>query len=708
MGFRSFITSVLCAFALVSVAQNTNLPTRSVNGKECYVYKVTQSEGFYSVSQKFGVTEEIIIQYNPSARNGLKVNQVLFIPVEESTINNQLLGEVSQPTESTTFVHTVKRGETLYAISRMYSVTVNDITALNPDAGKGLQVGQRLVIPQAGGAEVGARESTQVVTTPQAETIAATTTTAAATAVSSSSLTDVETSYRFHNIASGETLYSIARNYNVSVATIIRSNPGINPVNIPVGGVIRIPESIAQPMVAVAEVNADSLETAPTATVAVPAFEVYEVKSRETLYSIAQKFDVTIEELRKANPDVKVVSQGMTINIPCVAQAQDASTIEVSEDENYSVEQLEDLYAQIYGRNNHQEVNVALILPFMLNDESDSNATKASLYTEYYKGFLLAVDSLKRQGYSINVAAYDSEYSQDVVSSILEKPEMANVDLIITPDDDESINLIADFAELHNINVVNCFSMKNEKVETNSRMFQTNIPSSYMYAATVEYFMENFADRTVVFLDKGEDNEFVQLLKEELDRAGVKYMTCKYGNILKITDLNTVRNEKSVIFVPTSNKKNVPGQILTALEMFNERNQQCRISLFGYPSWIPQLNKNIDKLFALNTYVFSRFYVNTDMHKVYDFNVKYMYWYNEEMKNASPRYALLGFDTGMYFMKTIAENGRNFANYVSDATTDAMQTDFLFERTTNWSGFVNKSFYIIHLTTEMKIERLRQ
>ena len=185
-------------------------------------------------------------------------------------------------------------------------------------------------------------------------------------------------------------------------------------------------------------------------------------------------------------------------------------------------------------------------------------------------------------------------------------------------------------------------------------------------------------------------------------------MTCKYGNILKITDLNTVRNEKSVIFVPTSNKKNVPGQILTALEMFNERNQQCRISLFGYPSWIPQLNKNIDKLFALNTYVFSRFYVNTDMHKVYDFNVKYMYWYNEEMKNASPRYALLGFDTGMYFMKTIAENGRNFANYVSDATTDAMQTDFLFERTTNWSGFVNKSFYIIHLTTEMKIERLRQ
>lgn len=60
--------------------------------------------------------------------------------------------------------------------------------------------------------------------------------------------------------------------------------------------------------------------------------------------------------------------------------------------------------------------------------------TKACLYTEYYQGFLMAVDSLKRQGASINVYAYDSEESESTVRRILSDPILKEMDLIIAPE----------------------------------------------------------------------------------------------------------------------------------------------------------------------------------------------------------------------------------------------------------------------------------
>ena len=87
-------------------------------------------------------------------------------------------------------------------------------------------------------------------------------------------------------------------------------------------------------------------------------------------------------------------------------------------------------------------------------------------------------------------------------------------------------------------------------------------------------------------------------------------------------------------------------------------------------------------------------------------SIKYLYWYNNEMKNASPRYALLGFDTGMYFMSAIAQHGKNFAQYDLFPDYSSLQTDFKFERINNWSGFINKSFYFVHLSPDHTIEKI--
>ena len=91
------------------------------------------------------------------------------------------------------------------------------------------------------------------------------------------------------------------------------------------------------------------------------------------------------------------------------------------------------------------------------------------------------------------------------------------MDLIIAPDNDEMIDLIADYSAQYDINVVNTFSIKNEKANTNARVFQTNIPHSYLYAETAERFIRLFYNREVIFLSNAADSaemyDFVPLLQ---------------------------------------------------------------------------------------------------------------------------------------------------------------------------------------------------
>lgn len=689
MKIKTIITCVLCSLALIASAQIENLPRKTLNGKEYYVYKVSKGESVYSISKKFNLSQSDIIKYNPSAKNGLKRDQMLFLPTDSESGNNM--------SESNSFVHTVRRGESLYAIAKMYHVTIDDIKELNPNVTSKIDVGDKLNIPQKGAKKVSKAEND------------------APAKQSATNKENVTTDYIYHTIASGETLYAISGKYDVTVKTIIRANPGIKPNKLQRGAVIRVP--VEKAVVEVAQPAAEAVEVAAMEVVETPQEEIpaavpcstYIAKRKETFYSIAQKFEISIDSLKEVNRDIRVVKEGMTINIP-IAQVDTNVVEENGNTEENTSEYLDNVYAQVYEKNDANHINVAVILPFMLHE--DESNIKSSLYTEYYQGFLLAVDSLKRQGYSINLYAYDSQGSTETVKGILDNELMTTMHLIVAPEDDEAINLIADFGERYDINVVNTFSLKNERVNTNARVFQTNIPGSYLYAEATALFIKTFNNKSIIFLRNKDveepENEFVATLKDELSERNIPYTTCDYSTVLNASDLRAASEQLSVVFVPTSNKKEALVTILPGIEEFVDKTPNCDVSLFGYPGWVPQIAKNVNTLYKVDTYIFSRFYTIPDDPMLYDLSIKYLYWYNEEMKNASPRYAILGFDTGLYFMNAIAKYGKNFANYELPDGNNSIQTAFKFERINNWSGFINKSFYFVHLSPDMKIEKITQ
>ena len=110
-----------------------NYPIKVVNGKSYYEYPVQKSEGFYSISKRFGVTEEEIKAVNPGTEKGLTFNSVILIPLKERNY----------------IVHKVDKKETLYSLSKKYDVTYDDLYALNPKLKEeGLKYGTDIKIPE--------------------------------------------------------------------------------------------------------------------------------------------------------------------------------------------------------------------------------------------------------------------------------------------------------------------------------------------------------------------------------------------------------------------------------------------------------------------------------------------------------------------------------------------------------------------------------
>ena len=98
------------------------------------VYKVEPGDTLYKIAKKYNTSEEAIKEYNKLTSNILKVDQVLQIPTENSTNENN--------------VYTVRSGDTLYKIANNYGVTVQELMNLNNLATTLLNIGDTILIPK--------------------------------------------------------------------------------------------------------------------------------------------------------------------------------------------------------------------------------------------------------------------------------------------------------------------------------------------------------------------------------------------------------------------------------------------------------------------------------------------------------------------------------------------------------------------------------
>ncbi len=178
--------------------------------------------------------------------------------VNNLTNNTLSVGQILRiPTNLTTTTYTVKAGDTLYKIASLYNTTVNELIDLNKLSSNVLSIGQQLQVPVENDNTISNND------------------------------------YINYTVKAGDNLYNIATKYGVTVETIKQAN-NLTSNLLSIGQVLKIPTTNI-------DIN----------------YKEYEVKAGDSLYSIAKKYNTTVDEIMKENNlATTILSVGQILKIP--------------------------------------------------------------------------------------------------------------------------------------------------------------------------------------------------------------------------------------------------------------------------------------------------------------------------------------------------------------------------------------------------------
>lgn len=497
--------------------------------------------------------------------------------------------------------HKVRKGETIYGIARQHGMSPDYLVKLNPWAEEGIAPGQVLRITDVP---------------------------AATAAGSVQSVSEVNRDgYIEYEIKAGETLFSISNAHKVSLEAVLDANPGLNPIHYKAGERILIPATEATRMRHSVAAGSAAAATGTSSAAAILSATVVETDSEA---------DVVTEEEVEPTEDVADVADNNASESTLGAGAVEADTL-----------------------------NVAVMLPFMLDEEPLSRTTQ--LYTEFFKGMLLAADTLKMPsaGAPVNFRFYDTYASLDTVNAILRRPEIADLDLIVAPDNHEQLGAIADAAGGETL-ILNVFAVKDESYRNNRNMVQTNIPHDMMYSLAIKAFMKKYEGRLPVFISRSggqaDKDAFVTALKDSLTVAGRDYRDLSFQNSLSDTDLAQLSPDVTpLVFVPNSGSKNEFAKFVDALLTLRQGAADAsNVTIFGYPEWVTFRGDSFDEISNLGATIYSRFLVDERDYRARDLKENYKKTYGVEMFEAVPTQGILGFDIGRFIIEGLrhkAETG---------------------------------------------------
>ncbi|MGV8963546.1 MAG: PBP1 and LysM peptidoglycan-binding domain-containing protein [Candidatus Saccharimonadaceae bacterium] len=643
---RLYIIALFIVFSLWTSAQSLPYEKVTIEGQEFYRYEVKPSEGLFSVSKTFSISIDQILKYNPSAKDGLMSGQKLNIPI---------VSDKQKPVldQNSVFYHNIERGETVYSLAAMYNTTESEIYRLNPSAREGITEGGVLIVPQR------------------------------------KIISDVkEENYRYHTILPKETLYSVSKTYGLTPENVIMANSGLSAQTFQIGKTIRIPFFESN--------EKFSSYTGP----GIIEKTQHKVKKGETLYNISQQYGVSVDEIMAENPGVLTsdLKTNTILSIPVQKYDRDLARQDAVNESRANV--------LLSSRKSSEKVavmKVGFLMPFLEKNEAQSIRIQ-----EYYEGFLLAVEKLKKQGANLELYVFDigTENNTKKLESLLTTQEMQNLDLVIGGVSDKQIKVLSDFSKSQNIKYVIPFSSKNTEVLSNGNVFQVNTPQANLYTKASQVFMKKFNRSNIVFLNTSGDNKkdnLISIMQADLKKKAIPYKSVTVSDNLNETLLPLLVESQENIVIPGSGEIAVLGQIMGSLNLLKQTSPLYNVQLFGYPEWQTYEGNYLKDFHNHGTYFYSSFFVDKKSSETIDFNKNFINWYKKDPQNTYPQYAMLGYDTALYFLTALQRYGKNFETQLNNVNVDTLQFAFNFDRVNNWGGFINTGLYLVYYDTNSNI-----
>jgi len=451
-----------------------------IYAQEYKKHKVGKGETVVSIAKIYKITPYDIYRLNPDSKNGIKEDTVLLIPGTSKTPKAE--PEKVKPTKITNKVHEVAAKETLFSLAKKYDVSVDDIKKANGTAlDNGLQTGQKVIIPIKGsGVAAQVKEEKKEEKKPNSP------------------------SYFFHIVEAGETKYSIAKQYGMSLQLLEELNPEVKDT-LPLGYKLKLDKN--------AVVEKDKTQPIPIAATQ-KAYVDYTVKPKETVYSLTKDNEITEAEFFTLNPQAKEgLKEGMVLKLPKGGNG-DVTTAVASNATHVVNKQVSGLAGTL---KKSETKELALVLPFnMSRIESDTIRTKLirtdkflNMTLDFYAGALMAIDSAKVLGLPLKVKIIDAKETKSSFDANGVAGSLAGMDAVIGPFFPNNVEALAGALASKGVPVISPLSK--EETKPYSNLFQSVPTSETVRAAMLEY-LNNKGGNVIAVVDakKVSSKQFIQ------------------------------------------------------------------------------------------------------------------------------------------------------------------------------------------------------
>lgn len=543
------------------------------------------------------------------------------------------------------YLHTVDKKQTLFAIAKIYNLSVNDIVLENPDAIDGIKPGTVLKIPF----EKPKAKAKETVKKPAEEK-----TKQKENGKPQEVMASDTSQYVYDTIEKGKTLYSLSKQYAVSVERIKQLNPE-SADGLKIGQVLRFPS--------------DNKKVA------------------------GGKKEVTKEKQKEKEKTLVVKNEKTPVVNPIVPPAE--TKPKVTKDTTI---------ATVYKSELKSEYNIAFFLPFHADEAmamdmdklirgDDELPNKTSIALSFYEGALIAIDSLKKQKLNAKIFVYDIDDKDSMnIEKILKKPELLKMDLMIGPLYGSSFTPFSKFAKEHSIPIVSPFIQANKILFSNAYVCKA-LPSNTLQVEHVaHYVIDSFSTQNVILVDNGRIREasFVGAFKTtanaDLKSRGIND-TVKQAKGISGVEGMLSSSKTNVVVLPSVDQ----SYVTEFVRSLRSKREKFKVVLFGLQNWTTFDNLDIEYLNDLSLHISSNSFVDYDNAATKMMINKYRVKYKTE----PDMYVYQGFDVSYYFISELQKQGTGFLKNISEGNYKGVQTNYNFKQHPSDSGFENNFVHIL-------------
>jgi len=639
---RFFILSSLCMVLGVSAQKS---------------HTVVKGDTPYNIAKKYGLTVDELLKLNPSVKDGkLAIGEVL-------TVKNDKAGTSAKAAVSTKPAGNAQLGkivlqpkQTIYGITKQYRISETDLRKLNPDLESHMKIGDEITLPLESIKKYGAGQQAAVSTVKPEEKI-----------VDTSAVTVSEGEYI---VQQKDNYYKISKQFNLTREELFALNPGLEERGLKPGDKISVKKSgnenasgadvFEETKNSKAKVDSGNENFSKSSNaVAADDYVTYTVQQGDTVFSIVNKFGISIDELIALNPELsRGLKAGMVLKIKKLDPA--------------------------YVKKNGDALSVVVMLPFGYSTGETQYRTMA---LDFLTGAKLAIERNARNGQKLDIKIVDSGNEASFRNSLTQiNPD--NTDLIIGPFFKSNVVDVLDFTKNQKIPVVAPFA---------------NSPELYNYSSLiiVETNDQTYADKIVEEVKAAYSDQKIYILADA-KKENANYIKAGLEKILKNPNV-TIVNSASDLQLDQNMMTGQSAPVIAILASDNDATGEAfankvialskevqGVKAFSM-HYVPAFEKKVDDLALANLVYLMDRKINTDG----NFEKEILAAYKSKYCKTPPKYAIIGFDVVNDMLTRENKKGEIFKQMNKVQTQ--LATKFEFVKAKANGAYVNTGYRVIRL-----------